>query len=315
MKRYAFMILTGVLCAGAIFCFCYTRKHDYDASVPVLLYSDSAQNYALNNTETILHIKGTVQKHLFRPETFSGEVWLDGMDDMKAVSQEHTIEKKHMDCTFLTGHDDAAALANTFFATLYWNDNKDHALLVVMDNERTNFTLDGFAAIGPYYAENESLWVTDELPAESFTGKPPVYDEWDLVDAFFSKPEQEFAFLQYSLQNITSSDLVNAGAIPSDTSDNTYTLYVHFAKTKLAFDTVTIEKENVVKVDFRFRTLSDYRDGLAQLEAAFEALPEEVTKEKTLDGRLCYTMEGGEKTTSLEITAYPEQYQIEVRIH
>lgn len=290
----------------------YTRKQHYNASVPVLLYSDSAQNYALNNTETVLHIEGTFQKHLFRSATFTGTIWLEGMGDMTLVSAEHRIEGNHMDCTFVMGREDVSELSNLYFATLYWDEKKEQILLVIFDNERTNFTLDGFAAIGPYHAGDDPFG--QQTPAAYFAGKPPVYDEWDLSDAFYDSEGEEFVFMQHSMQNTAASILADLGAVPSDSADDAYTLYVHFSGTALAYDTVTIENENTLKAVFRFRTISDYREGLAQLEAALEAFTAEAAKEEALDGRRCYTMQGKERVTSLEILPYPKQYRIELQV-
>lgn len=313
MKRYICAGLACILLTGAVFCLIYTRKHEYNASVPVLLYSDSAQNYAVNNTESILHIEGTLQKHLFRAPTFSGRIWLDCMDDMTMVSNEHIIENNHMDCAFTVGYEDETALANVYFAALYWNEKKDQVLLIIEDNERANFTLDGFAAAGPYDAENTELWNADGLSAQKFTEVPPVYMEWELTDALYNNQKQEFVF--FGLDEISGASLAEIGAEPSDTNEEAYTLYVHFTDTELAFDTVTLEAENTLQTAFRFRSLSDYRNGLAQLTAALESLPAPVGISKSLDGRICCTAENKDgKVTSLEIFTHPEQYRIEMRL-
>ena len=52
-------------------------------TIPVVLYSDSAQNYALHGEKSILHIEGSVEKKWFLPDVFEGLLWIDGMEQMK----------------------------------------------------------------------------------------------------------------------------------------------------------------------------------------------------------------------------------------
>lgn len=308
-----------ILGVGIIFCLWYTRERDCNVSIPVILYSDSAQNYALNGTESTLHMEGTVKKNLFSHAVFSGEIWLDGMEEMRnGAAKEHIIEDGHMDYCFAMGREDETALSNMYIATMYWNEENTQVVLRVLDNERSNFVLEGFVAVGPYRLEEGTadFWNEDGLLKHLLAAGEPVYSEWALPDAFYDAQKQEFVFLQQQIDRAVTSDFADFGA---ETIKDFYILYASFTGTSLAFDQVEAQKneetEKMLEVSFRFRSREEYKQGLAEFESALDGLPEEVLKENyvgTLRLRYEVSNEGG--NSYLEVLAYPEQYQFDVRI-
>ncbi|MDE7300280.1 MAG: hypothetical protein K2N94_15895, partial [Lachnospiraceae bacterium] len=314
-----FGILAGSFFAFVIFCLIYTRKRDYSVEIPVILYSDSAQNYILNGTESRLHIEGTARNRLFRSAVFSGELWLDGMEEMKnCVLDEMSIYDGKMRYLFLMGKEDIEGLTNMYTSELQWDDEKGQVLLYVYDKERPNYTLDGFVAAGPFESpeRSEELWEAGGLLSSLLQDGEPVYGEWELQDVFYDVQEQEFVFLEQRLEEVCLAAL--AGDDEEARGQKEYPVYAHFAGTKLALDRVSIldygEKEYKLEISFRFASLEEYRQGISELRAALSRLPAEVSGTEYFDGNARYVVEKEEGTSYLEIVPYQTHYQFNVRI-
>ncbi len=318
MKRNIIRILAGMLLLSAILCLIYTRKRDCSEVIPVILYSESAQNYALNGTESRLHIEGTVQKRLFRPAIFSGVIWLDGMEEMKnSFLDKMSIRGGQLSYLFLKGKADVEELANLYTAKLLWGENREQVLLRIYDNSRPNFTVDGFTAAGPYDASKgtEELWAEGSLLSSTLPGGEPVYREYDLPDALYDAQKNEFVFLGQRPEDFRSA--VFTEDISETAGRITCPCYVHFAGTVLAFDQVSVPAagtDHWVEVSFRFSDLDAYRAGIAELKAALSRLPEETAETERFDGSASYRIAGERTESFLEIIPYQTQYRFILRI-
>lgn len=318
MKRHIIRILAGMLLLSAILCLIYTRKRDCSEVIPVILYSESAQNYALNGTENRLHIEGTIQKRLFRPAVFSGVIWLDGMEEMKnSFLDKMSVRGGQLSYLFLKGKADVEELANLYTAKLLWGENREQVLLRIYDNSRPNFTVDGFTAAGPYDASKgtEELWAEGSLLSSALSGGEPVYMECNLPDALYDARKNEFVFLGQRPEDFCSA--ASSEDVLETAERISLPLYVHFEGTGLAFDQISVPAagtDHWVEVSFRFADLDAYRAGIAELKTALSRLPEETGETERFDGSVSYRIAGERTESFLEIIPHQTQYRFILRI-
>lgn len=311
-------IISGIAAIALITFFRGYRTQNYNASFPVMIYSDSAQNYEINGTESTLHIVGTIKRTLFRPDTFSGEIWIDGMEDMRnSDSKQYKIEQDHMDYNFTVGQEDANALSSLYNATLYWDSEIDLFALQVYEKNRNNYTLDGWIAVGPYSPEKTDQQIESE---EGILGRilyedEITYSEWDLKDAFYNGQTEEFVFLQQSLDK--AIDTYQIAQNTNTSMEENYPLHVHFINTGLAFDHITVKQGEDAKksilIPFRFRSYDSYKSGLTEFKTAFQTLPANV-KVYDMPERILYEVQNTNRTSSLTLLPMPAKYQINVVI-
>ncbi|MBQ9118732.1 MAG: hypothetical protein IJY09_01605 [Lachnospiraceae bacterium] len=299
MKKYwIFIVLIAMISIiGAAY---YEKKETVLEVIPVVLYSDSAQNYALHGEKRLLAIEGTVAKRLFRADVFEGEIYLEGHEEMKQavkVVGGFRIKGNTMEYVYQDGRIQQSV-------KLSWNEKQNRIVLYFTPNEKNGEKLDAYLAIGACDSLEKAEAYLSEAEIVGMDTTEVVYEEKALAEVLVNEAGTGFAFR--GVEAASEGELQRRMVLLTE----------DLAQKCLTIDSVKVTPTAGAgsEISFAFR----FRDG-AQMEEAYESfrnalnaleLPN-VEKQQYLDGKSSYTAQDG---TVLEISADERRMRFDVTI-
>ncbi|MBQ9119073.1 MAG: hypothetical protein IJY09_03320, partial [Lachnospiraceae bacterium] len=295
-KWILFVAIVFVSVFGAFFC---KKEEVVSENIPVVLYSDSAQNYSLHGVKHMLIIEGKIIKRLFRADVFEGEIYLEGHEEMKQAVKvvggfrikDNTMEYVYQDGTIQQN------------VKLLWNEKRDRLVLCFTQNERNGEPLDTYLAVGACDSLSEAKVCLSEIEIIGMN-TAVSYEEKLLREVLVNEAGTGFTF--------RGAEAASEGEL----QQNMVLLTEDTAKKCLAIDSVKVMPGDgagsEISFAFRFRSVEEMQEAYTVFQNALNVSElSDVEKQQYLDGRSSYTAQDG---SVLEVSVDKRRMRFDVTI-